>query len=143
MILDLGSGVTTHVIRAVAAEAPGCSVVTTDTEPMWLNKTVLELERDGASAARCFRQEDFELWNKDRQYGRICVDCGNTAYRLAMTAKLAEWCAPTGTLFLDDFHLEPYATKMGAALEALGFTVTPQPSTKDEFGGFVALARRA
>jgi hypothetical protein len=141
-ILDLGSGVTTHVIRVVAAEVGSVQVVTTDTAPLWLARTIAELRRDEIDPSRCLLQGDFEQWNGNRQYGLICVDYGNTSYRLGAAPKIAQWCAPDGVIFLDDFHNASYAANMTAALTSLGFTVTPRSDTLDEFGGFVALAER-
>lgn len=143
-VLDLGSGMTSHVLRALMREVPGMHVTTTDTMPNWLATTVAELHRDGLNAVACVTQDDFERdvssWDA---FDLISVDCGNLEYRATLAPKLAEWCAPGGILVLDDWHMEPYPTTMGAALSALGFVVTPRMESLDELGGFVATAEWA
>lgn len=139
-ILDLGSGLTTHLLRNLAFPLQA-TVVTTDTDRKWLNKTIDELHRDGWHSDSCYTQDEFEqhTWPP---FDLISVDCGNLTYRATLAPKLAEWCAPGGVLVLDDWHMEPYPQVMGDALRALGFDVTPRADSIDEAGGFLATAER-
>jgi predicted O-methyltransferase YrrM len=141
-VLDLGSGLTSYVLRALKTEFPDMAVVTTDTAERWLKCTIAELRRDGMDSAFCFTQAAFEDWKEKGVYDLISVDAGNTAYRFRLAPLLLSWLAPGGVVVLDDWHLEHYAAKMGDLLIGEGFTVTPRPDTLDEFGGFVALAER-
>lgn len=137
-ILDLGSGLTSLVLRSLSAD-----VWTTDTSPGWLTKTLLELQREGLSTDRCYTQATFEQDRASRlTYDLISADIADTGFRRGLAPRLAGWLAPGGRIVLDDWHLPGYAEGMGAALRTLGFAVTAQPDTIDEFGRFVALATR-
>ncbi len=143
-VLDLGSGVTTHVLRALVAEFPGMVVTTTDHMDHWLARTVLELQRDGLGLDRCFRHDDFlaaQSVNLET-FDLISVDTGNTAFRIDMVPELVKWLAPAGILVLDDFGpaMEPYGTNMTAALESRGLAVEYLPDTLDQFDCAVAVA---
>ena len=142
-VLDLGSGLTTIVLRELAREIPGMQVVTTDTSRGWLLKTMLECRRDGLSDRDFFMHGTFEADPLAReQYDLITVDIADTPFRRALAPKLAKWLAPGGTMVLDDWQIQPYAPTMRVRLEEEGLTVEPKPATADEFGRFVALAYR-
>ena len=140
-VLDLGSGLTSHVLRALIPEVPGMVVVTTDTSPRWLTRTVEELERDHLNTAFCVEQSVFEA-NPGAPFDLISVDIGDTSYRLTLAEKLTAWLAPKGILFLDDGHIEPAASEMRNRLANLGFRIEVREDTTDEFGGYAVLAHR-
>lgn len=140
-VLDLGSGLTSYLLHALMGELPGLTVVTTDTSPGWLDRTVGELVRDGYDAQNCHRHPAFEEGHRGReQYGIVSVDIFNTPYRLTLAPKLAGWLGLGGIMLLDDWHMPHYAVPMTDALLKLGLRVEPQPGTTDEFGRFCALA---
>lgn len=141
-VLDLGSGLTSVLLRSLAKhEAPDMCVVTTDLSPHWLAVTVKELIRDGLDYGRCYIQPDFEALTLE-PFDLITVDIGDTAYRYGSAEKIAGWVAPGGVIVLDDWHLHTYPDRMGEALARLGFDVTVHHGTLDQFGGKVATAER-
>lgn len=141
-VLDLGSGMTTHVLRALMAEDPKMVVVTTDTAPLWLARTMAELHRDGLSEAHCYTQGDFEATDWE-PFDLISVDCGDTGTRIKMAVQIADWCAPRGILVMDDWRLGEYPLRMTTCLTALGFRVTEHPETMDQYDNMLATAERA
>lgn len=143
-VLDLGSGLTSHVLRALMPEVPGMVVVTTDLSPLWLVTTSRELRRDGLNLEHCHLQDDFEAECAGQlgPFDLVSVDIGDLAYRLALAPKLAGWLAPRGVVFLDDFHAPHYGPTMTKRLESLGFEVRIREETRDEFGGVTATAER-
>lgn len=142
-VLDLGSGVTSHILRALIAEVPGMQVVTTDASRGWLQTTIMELRRDGLSDAHCFVHDAFEASAlANEPFDVISVDIFDTRFRRDLSRKLAQWLAPAGVMLLDDWHKSHYAPTMTARLEQLGLTVEPRVDTRDEWGRFVALAYR-
>lgn len=135
-ILDLGSGLTTHILRSLSAD-----VWTTDTSPGWLLKTVAELQRDGRATDRCFLHETFaQSPAAAERFDLISVDIADTAFRRSLAPQLARWLAPGGRMVLDDWHMDAYREGMTVALVAAGMLVEPQRETTDEFGRYVALA---
>lgn len=138
-VLDLGSGLTTHVLRSLMAEFPQMEVVTTDTSPMWLACTARELARDGLNEEHCFVHAGFEARERGL-FDLISVDIGSCQFRVENAAQFASWLATGGLMVLDDWHMKPYPEFMGAALAALGLAVTPHPETEDD--GFLATAER-
>jgi predicted O-methyltransferase YrrM len=143
-VLDLGSGLTSIVLRELAREIPGMHVVTTDTSHGWLLRTILELRRDGLSDADCFMHGTFEASELAKErYDFITVDIDNTPFRRALADKLVGWLAEAdGLMLLDDWQIAPYAPTMTTRLLDAGLAVQPRPETRDEFGRFVALAAR-
>lgn len=142
-VLDLGSGITTLLLRWLATEADDMAVTTTDTSSRWLEVTRAELVRDALPTSRLYLQGEFEQQaGLQNLFGLVSVDVGNLALRLAMAPELERWCAPDGILVLDDFGMGTYAEEMTLALEGLGFIVTPHPDTLDEYGCYMATATR-
>lgn len=139
-VLDLGSGLTSHVLRSLQQEAPGMLVVTTDTAPGWLEMTVAELRRDGWRDDHCYVHGKYTP--ADGQFDLISLDLGSVSSRVAVIPDAVRWLAPKGIILLDDWHTPGSAERMDAELVRLGLVVTPRPDTKDQFGGFVATAER-
>lgn len=141
-VLDLGSGMTTIILRELQKEQDDMLVVTTDTSTRWLRTTEAELVRDQLRTDHCFEQDAFiaATWEP---FDLVSVDCDNLAYRLSIVPLLVQWCAPRGILVLDDFGMESYAADMTAALSAHGFTITEHHDTHDEYDTWLATAERA
>jgi len=140
-VLDLGSGITSHMLRHAMRDHPDMIVITTDTHQKWLDMTSAELRRDGLNTEHCYLQSAFEskTWPP---FDLISVDSGNLSYRIALAPHFVEWCAPHGILFLDDWRRHDYAVAMEEALIPMGFQVTEHDKTLDEFGMSTATAER-
>jgi len=142
-VLDLGSGLTTLVLRELQRqEFPQMIVVTVDTSERWLQTTQTELQRDGLNDEHCYTHAEFDALQWE-PFDLISVDEGNLEHRVTIVDALARWCAPRGLLVLDDWKMRDYAQRMTVALTDLGFTVTERYDTMDEFDQFLALAERA
>lgn len=139
-VLDLGSGLTSILLRALIAEVPGMRVTSTDTWARWLACTEKELARDGLNGERCYLHEDFERVEGER-FDLISVDIDRTEFRLGLVPRFQGWLAEGGVIVLDDWGME-FTDAMRDALEAAGFVVTPRPETLDEYGCFMAVAER-
>lgn len=139
-VLDLGSGLTSIVLRSLAREN-GMRVVSTDTSHGWILKTILECRRDGLDDTEFYMHGTFEASEQARTpFDLIVVDIADTPFRRELSSKLPGWLAPHGVIVLDDWHKEPYASTMTTRLQELGFVVEPCPETRDEFGRFAAIA---
>ncbi len=142
-VLDLGSGITTLLLRHLATEVDDMAVTTTDTSSRWLEVTRGELVRDALPTSRLYLQAEFEQQaGTQNLFGLVSVDAGDLDFRVALAPELERWCAADGILVLDDFGMRDYARQMTAALEGLGFVVTPHHDTLDEYGCYMATAVR-
>lgn len=148
MVLDLGSGITSHILRALVSEFPEMNVVTTDTSIEYLQITVDELQNEGLYHLGCLSQNAFELTIKTNPewagatFDLICVDLGNLDFRVDRAELFASWLSPNGIMVLDDFGMRDYAERMTQRLEHAGLKVSADPSTVDEYGTYLALAER-
>lgn len=145
VILDLGSGYSSLALRAWKFyREPEAEVWTTDTEWRWLGTTIFELECLGYSTEHCLHHALFRQLTDARKRHRfdlIFVDLDRLAERVRQVDLLVECLKPGGRMVLDDWHNATYRQEMTAALAAVGFGVSEETDTKDEFGRFVAVAR--
>lgn len=144
LALDLGSGLTTVLLRGMIRELPEMRVVTTDLSRGWLETTRAELERERLPLADLYLHSEWERFDHVHRFDLISVDIGNLTQRVEMAANLDRWLAPGGILVLDDWHMDEdgFPQRMTEALEALGFAITVRDDSIDEAGGFLATAER-
>jgi predicted O-methyltransferase YrrM len=142
-ILELGTGFSTYVIRECLAhyDIP-CSVYSVDLTSRWNKVTWAECERLGLSADIFMHYAAFKQ-KKREPFDLVFLDVEDTKTRLKMVNEVVGWVAENGTLVLDDYHMEHYGPRIKVLLETHGFFVTPhQSTTTDEFGRYIATARR-
>ena len=140
-ILDLGSGITSHMIRSLMPRH-ALTVYTTDLSKRWLDTTVAELVRDKLDIANCMEQTTFDNLRVE-PFDVVCVDLGNMDYRVERAPDIARWTANGGIILLDDFGMRDYAERMTSALNAQGFAVAPVWETLDEYDTYMAQAVRS
>lgn len=142
-VLDLGSGVTTIILRELQREYPDMMVVTTDTHRYWLDMTKREVDREGLNADYMFEQSWFEdMAPHVELFDLICVDIGSTDYRVALAPKIMQWCAPNGIIVCDDFRLRDFGARINVVFHQFGFDLIERPETVDEFGQTLGTAER-
>lgn len=138
----MGSGMTSMVLRSLGPEV-GAEVTTTDTSAHWLKVTRLELERDGLDSDRMYVHDEFDrLGQLVGHFDLVCVDAGDTAFRVSQAPNIARWTAIRGLVVLDDYNLNNFGSRITQALDFYGFEVTPRPESLDEYGNMLATARR-
>jgi len=145
-ILDLGSGLSSCVLRRYAAESGTASVVTVDDDPAWLERT------RGFLAAQRVPTGDLHLWEAfaagtPAPFQLVVHDLGSMAVREATLPRVLGMAAPDGIVILDDLHPKKegaYRDVAPAACRRAGRTLhLLRALTGDSFGRFAGIAIRS
>lgn len=143
-MLDLGSGLSSYVLRTFALEAGArCRVVSVDDDVEWLEKT------RSALRARAIPADDLYTWETFRAmrhepFDLIFHDLGDMPVRIAALPFALAQVARDGVIVLDDMHKQGYAEAALQACTAAGFDLySLRTLTTDRFGrhGAIALPR--
>lgn len=141
-VLDLGSGFSTWVLRAWAAEC-GREVecVTVDHLEGWLRRTQAEVTEMGWDSSEFYTWEQFlDLVYPDRYFDFIFVDINGGAMRYK---EFANYEYLTDYMVCDDFQFDHIRESWTARCVQAGFTVVERESeTKDQYGRWMAEAYR-
>lgn len=141
-ILDLGSGVSSYVLRAVAESAQlGAEVVSVDTDRHWLEKT-----REFC-AKRQLDTGAFLAWEELRQRETqpcdlVFFDLDHPPARQGFLPEVvSRFLAPEGVLLVDDMHFPRYRQAVLSLLAERGAClVNVAPQTLDSWGRYCLLA---
>lgn len=141
-ILDLGSGLSSWVIRTWSKDKENVQVISTDLEAKWLNFCVNELQARELSIENMFLHEVWEesVKTSRKKYDFIFLDLGDTRARKRRGAVLAGKLKKKGLMVLDDWHMPHYNGEMRDILESAGMTVVDHKETIDRYGRYVAEA---
>ncbi len=151
-VLELGSGFSSWALRhwqqrAAVERNVMPDVWTIDDEAKWLETTRIELTAQGFATDRLVAFDDLRDWDPREWrphlfFDVVFVDLDNTGTRLAHAERFVSWTKPGGLLVLDDWHMAHYREPMTRRLAALGVAVDALPETTDEWGRYMAVARK-
>lgn len=143
-VLELGSGFSTWALRLwQQGVGKDVDIWTVDDERLWLAVTKAEITALG------YRQDHFYFLHQvieadpSELFDVVFVDMDSTATRVSMAKDIVHWTRPGGLIILDDWQMNHYRGPMTFALAGLGIVpITPEPSTKDRHGRYLAWARK-
>ena len=141
-VCDLGSGFSSHVLRAYAASADHrVQVVSVDTDADWLDKTIgfmRECDEPGAFIL-------LDDWlASDAQFDLIFHDIANGEQREALMATAAARLNPGGVLILDDAQNASHHAEMVRLTDELGWALLDtKQTTLDHIERFALVATSA
>jgi hypothetical protein len=128
LVLDMGSGFTTSVLLRA-----GCRVVTCDTSPEWLAKTLEFCTAEG------LRMPDARVWPCELPAGEavfVSYDLAPREKRPAVVPGVLAWKRPT---YVDDFNYAPLAKAVYRAVHNAGHVAELHAETRDTHGRYGAL----
>ncbi len=138
-ILDLGSGVSSAVLRSLPR---GPAVWTVDDDPNWLDRTFHFLSANRLNTSRMYPLQAFESHWPRGEFDLVFYDLGSIRTRVERLAWAAARVAPSGAIILDDMHFPEVATAVAQCLSEYRWQVVPIFETIDSYGRFAALATR-
>lgn len=116
MMVDLGSGFSSFVLRLWASTHSSCGVLSVDTDPAWLTKTRDHLHSRGLSAG------NLRDWDTFRPFGvaanLVFHDLASGALRESAMPVAVASCAPGGVVVFDDMQHEGHREAALRVMEA-------------------------
>ena len=145
-VLDLGSGLSSLVLRSLRANRPlaykDLEVDSVDTSEHWLNVCRLELKELGLPFDNMFTYNQWKEHRQDRKYDLIFVDIGDTKFRKKiLSTDVIPALNKKGLLLLDDYHMKHYSPEVNKILKANNFKFGKLQQHRDRFGRYMCLAR--
>ena len=143
-VIDLGSGFTSYVLRAVAAQqAAPPRVHSVDDSREWLEKTRGYLRAQGVTEDGLFAWPDFAPERRAGQYDLVVHDMGFMDTRFETLDQVVDLAKPGGLVVLDDMHKADYRAKALARLVDRGLVPwSLRRITHDGLTRFAYLLRR-
>lgn len=143
-VIDLGSGFTSYVLRAVAAQRAAPPLVhSVDDSREWLEKTRGYLRAQGVTEEGLFAWPDFEAGRRAGSYDLVVHDMGFMDTRFETLDQVVDLAKPGGLVVLDDMHKTDYRAKALARLAARGLRPwSLRRITHDGLTRFAYLLRR-
>tara|TARA_R110000868_G_scaffold82598_1_gene233166 strand:- start:1844 stop:2929 length:1086 start_codon:yes stop_codon:yes gene_type:complete len=119
-ILDLGSGISSAVLRLSGAE-----VVSVDDDEGWMDRTRAFLSEWEIDDSNLIALDDLEAFDAGQpgRYGLVFHDLGGGETRNRLTDYAFQMVADDGVIVLDDAHHPSHLAAYAAAAEAHGFTL--------------------
>lgn len=123
-LLDLGSGFSSYVLRAYAADVPGAVVWSVDDDPAWLEKTREFLVSEGLNTEHLYNWSEFQtLALTDGTVGTfdlVVHDMSTVRSRHGTIRFVLGLVRPGGALILDDMDVDDYRRHVRGELDAAG-----------------------
>lgn len=141
-ILDLGSGLSSYVLRSFAVESGTASVVTVDDDAAWLERSRAFLASRGLPTGEMHVWEAFAA-TTPAPFDLVLHDLGTMRVRAATLPRVLELAAPDGIVVLDDLHPKgaPYCDIAPEACRRAGRTLySLRPLSFDAIGRFAGIA---
>jgi predicted O-methyltransferase YrrM len=125
-ILDLGSGFSSYVFRAVAAVPAGTPpagaapvIYSIDQSRAWLDKTRAFLQHHGADAPHLATWDEFAA-TTPAPFDMVLQDFATLDTRRRMLDRVVDLCGPGGLIVIDDMHVPGYRRATLRALDRRG-----------------------
>jgi len=143
MILDLGSGFSSYVLRLFSRdEMIDCSVYSVDTSDVWLEKTSEFLEAHRIPTDNMYTWKEFTL-QQQTTFDLIVQDLGDMELRAESLTTILELLGSNGSLVLDDMQKVRYRSLVVRPIYNAGLSlISTRKYTLDRFGRFCELALR-
>ncbi len=141
-IADIGSGLSSLVLRWGSKGSPLAQVVSVDDSQEWLEKTRGFLRRHDVDCDQCVTLEDF-LENRPSGFDLIFFDLNLVEVRIKYVEEIFAALHSGGIMIFDDVHKRDYLFPLLEILVNHGVSLySLKPATLDEFGRFAVLAVR-
>ncbi|MBI3469106.1 MAG: class I SAM-dependent methyltransferase [Planctomycetes bacterium] len=144
-ILDLGSGLSSYVLRTYATEADHtCRVTSVDDDQHWLKQTEAYLSQFALPTDRLLHWDDFCQRLPAGRFQLVFHDLGNMDTRAMTLPTVLRTLAPAGVLVLDDMHKRRYRRRAEQHARQEGWRLlSARAQTLDGIGRFSKIAVRA
>ncbi len=141
MVLDLGSGFSSFVLRCYCRdENSSCTVHTADDDEQWLERTRGFLAMHGLPTDGTYTWSSFHEQARP-PYDLILHDMGRMNTRLDTLPRVLGLANADGLVVLDDMHKPEYAPYAAERCSSAGFEVCPlRTITLDTMGRYAAFA---
>jgi len=106
-VLDLGSGLSSFVLRLYASETSGVQVYSVDDDPAWLLKTKVFLERHQLDVSNLLTVNQF-FDSNESGFDCILHDLNFVEVRINYIDKVIALAKQNGLIILDDVHKPDY-----------------------------------
>lgn len=143
-LLDLGSGFSSYVLRAYAAQAQHPAEVTSvDDNRHWLTQTAQFLTSQGLPADRLWAWDEFRQQPTRPGFDLVFHDLGTMSTRAAALPHVLQCVSAAGALILDDMHKVEYHATAHQTVPQDGWTLlSARRHTLDGLGRFSEVALR-
>lgn len=128
-ILDLGSGISSYVLRRAAPDAEVWSI---DTEAEWLGKSAAFTTEHGERAAHFAQWDDFIAEDRGL-FDLVSHDMDWHVERMRVLRRVLSYVAPGGLLVLDDVNYGPLDSACSGWAELQGLTYTKEVNEDDTY----------
>lgn len=133
LIADLGSGISSFVLRQYAAESAGVRVISVDDDAAWLDKTRHFLDQHGLSTDGLMTLDSF-LATTENSFDFILLDLNFVEVRIQYVEEVLRRIRPGGMVLFDDVHKPDYRHALLRTLESWpGRVYSLKPVTLDKY----------
>jgi len=135
-IADLGSGISSFVLRQYAAESTDVSVISVDDDAAWLDKTRHFIEQHGLSPNGLMTLDSF-LTTTENSFDFILLDLNYVETRIQYVEEVLRRIRPGGMVLFDDVHKPDYRHALLRKLESWpGRLYSLKPVTLDKYNRY-------
>jgi predicted O-methyltransferase YrrM len=135
-VLDLGSGLSSFVLRSYARSNAAVTTVSVDDDSAWLGKTAQFLDEQGLEKENLLLLQDF-LNTRQDPFDLILHDLNFVEVRINYVEAVLDQLAPGGLIIFDDVHKRDYLHSLLKLLRKRpGSCYSLQPVTADQFGRY-------
>ena len=141
LILDLGSGFSSYILRRYAAKVGhGCHVVSIDDSSEWLEKSREYVQEKGLDDNNMSHLSEFSLKDQRGRFDLVFHDIGNMKTRRRLLKGAWQSLRNSGLILLDDCHKVRYRSDVVQVSQDLNAELRfVKEQTTDRFGRYAAI----
>lgn len=135
-VLDMGSGLSSFVLRLYARENPGVKIFSVDDDSVWLERTKRFLSDHQLDTDNVYTLDQF-LKAGEADFDCILHDLNFVEVRIEYTEKLMKMIKQHGLIIFDDVHKPDYLFALLVKLKSFKHSIyNLKPVTTDSYGRF-------